>query len=193
MKRNILKLMLPLALIAACGEDTGEIDPRGANTGGSSGATGGASGGDGGMICDDIELVAMELDPDEGFIDITDFCVAEMNMYRARDGLEPYTVKEDGRCCSAREAHQAWLDGTHHNNSYCDWVSQGAAGGGRNPTGTAKGSVEWVPRLFWQERGPTYEESGGHYQAMMRPETREIACGFYAADRDNHRVVVNYW
>ncbi len=51
----------------------------------------------------------------------------------------------------------------------------------------------WVPRLFYGEKGDTYEESGGHYQAMMREETREIACGFYAESRDNHRVVVNYW
>ena len=53
--------------------------------------------------------------------------------------------------------------------------------------------MEWVPKLFYQEMGDTFEESGGHYQAMMRPETRPIACGWYGADRDNHRVVVNYW
>ena len=143
--------------------------------------------------CEDIELAAIEEDPDQGFIDVTETCVQFINEYRVKDGLEPFWVHEDGICCSALEARQAWLDGTHHNGDYCDWAAQGAAGGGRNPNGTAYKSLEWVPRLFYGEKGDTYEESGGHYQAMMRPEPRGVACGWYGHDRDNHRVVVNYW
>lgn len=174
------------------GTDTG----GGADTGG--GGRDGAppadgSGGGGGASCGDFVLAPLDDDPDEGFIDITEFCLEEINMYRAMEDLEPYTIKEDGRCCSALEARQALMDGTGHNGDYCDWAAQGSAGGGRNPSGTARASVEWVPRLFWRERGDTFEESGGHYQAMMRPGTREIACGWYASDRDNHRVMVNYW
>lgn len=143
--------------------------------------------------CDDVELAPIEADPDQGFIDITEDCVALINEYRVMDGLEPFWVHEDGVCCSALEARQAWLDDTHHNGDYCDWRAQGAAGGGRNPNGTAYKSLEWVPRLFYGEKGDTFEESGGHYQAMMRPEPRGVACGWYGHDRDNHRVVVNYW
>jgi hypothetical protein len=151
--------------------------------------------GGGGQVedCPDIEMAALEEDPDQGYIDVTDYCVEIINEYRTMDGLEPYTIKEDGRCCSAQEAHQALIDDTAHNGDYCDWQAQGAAGGGRNPDGTAKASMDWVPKLFYQEKGDTYEESGGHYQAMMRPEPRPIACGWYAEDRDNHRIVVNYW
>lgn len=143
--------------------------------------------------CDELDLAPLDDDPDEGYIDVTEFCVELINGYRSMQGLEPYTVHADGVCCSAQEAHQAWLDDTHHNGDYCDWVAQGAAGGGRNPNGTATASMEWVPKLFYQEMGDTFEESGGHYQAMMRPEPRAIACGWYGSDRDNHRVVVNYW
>ncbi len=185
---------------ATVGTSTGGTSTGGNSSGGTTtssggaggmGATTGAGGGVGG--CGDIDLAPLEEDPDVGYIDITAFCVAEINTYRVMDGLEPYTVRADGLCCSAREAHQALIDGTSHNGDYCDWAAQGAAGGGRNPNGTAQASVEWVPRLFYQEKGDTFEESGGHYQAMMRTETREVACGWYAESRDNHRVVVNYW
>ena len=192
MVRRTVTLLALLVLIVGCGDPQSEGEPRDIDDD-SGGDSNGVDGGDSGLVCDHIKLIAMDEDPDEGYIDITDFCVAELNKYRAVENLEPYTVKEDGRCCSAREAHQAWVEGGYHNGDYCDWVSQGAAGGGRNPNGTAKKSVEWVPRLFWGERGDSYEDSGGHYQAMMRPETREVACGFYAANRDEHRIVVNYW
>ena len=180
-----MALFFALSLLGACsGDGDGETGEPGQES---------PTGENGGVVCDDIELMPMADDPDEGYIDITDFCLAEINTYRAMEGLEPYTKKQDGLCCSAREAHQAVLDGTPHNGDYCDWQAQGSAGGGRNPNGTAQASVEWVPRLFWREKGDSFEDSGGHYQAMMRPETREIACGFYAESRDSHRVVVNYW
>ena len=174
---HLVALASSLLLLGACGEEDG------------------GTGTDPGVVseCSDITLAPLEEDPDQGYIDITELCLEEINSYRAMENLEPYTIKQDGLCCSAQEAHQALLDDTHHNGDYCDWSAQGAAGGGRSPNGTAAKSVEWVPKLFWQEKGDTFEESGGHYQAMMRPETREIACGFYASDRDTHRIVVNYW
>lgn len=195
--------------------DTGEMDSSGGGQGtgdgdgsdadddngadGGDGSEGGSTddddgdGSDAPASCDEIELASLDDDPDQGYIDVTEFCLELINGYRAKQGLEPYTAHADGVCCSAQEAHQAWLNDTHHNGDYCDWTAQGAAGGGRNPNGTARASMEWVPRLFYQEMGDTFEESGGHYQAMMRPEPRPIACGWYGADRDNHRVVVNYW
>ena len=199
-----LGLFIVLITTTGCGDDDGHTDggstaDTGSDTGGGGTDAGNDDGsaadaGDGeGVSCGDFTLVPLDDDPDEGYIDITEFCLAEINMYRAMEGLEPYTIKEDGLCCSAQEAHQALIDDTAHNGDYCDWQAQGSAGGGRNPSGTARASVEWVPRLFWRERGDTFEESGGHYQAMMRPGTREIACGWYAADRDNHKVMVNYW
>ncbi len=171
------------------------LGPACASEGGGASGTDGEGSSGGGMVasCQEIELAPLAADPDEGYIDVTEFCVAEINMYRAMEGLEPYTIKEDGKCCSAQEAHQALVDDTHHNGDYCDGSSQGAAGGGRNPNGTAEASVAWVPRMFYREKGDTFEESGGHYQGMMRPEPRPVACGWYAEDRDNHRVLVNYW
>jgi hypothetical protein len=188
-------------LAVACGGEDGDALAGSADSGGAAGtssasnSSGNSSGaGAGGVAtCGDIVLAPIEDDPDEGYIDITEFCLSEINSYRAMEGLEPYTIRQDGICCSAQEAHQALIDDTAHNGDYCDWVAQGSAGGGRNPDGTAMASVAWVPKLFWQEKGPTYEESGGHYQAMMRPETRAVACGWYAENRDNHRVMVNYW
>lgn len=183
----------------ADGDDGGEDGGQdgGADGGGDGGGDVGDDGGDDGSdvpaTCGEIELAPLDDDPDQGYIDVTEFCLELINEYRAMEGLEPYTMHADGVCCSAQEAHQAWLNDTHHNGDYCDWVAQGAAGGGRNPNGTARASMEWVPKLFYQEMGDTFEESGGHYQAMMRPEPRGIACGWYGADRDNHRVVVNYW
>lgn len=181
-------MVVSSAFVLACGGAASE------DSGGGDGETGG-DGDDGDEVasCDNIELAPLADDPDQGYIDVTDYCVEIINEYRVMDGLEPYTVKEDGRCCSAQEAHQAWINDTHHNGDYCDWQAQGAAGGGRNPNGTATASMDWVPKLFYEEKGDTYEESGGHYQAMMRPEPRPIACGWYGHDRDNHRIVVNYW
>ena len=207
-------------LLAAAGCEASSSDPEMATGSGSSGDRGDAGNGEGGSgdeagndaadgsesggdassdgqppsnSCSDVVLAPIEDDPDQGFIDITADCVEMINAYRVMDGLEPFWEHEDGICCSALEARQAWLDGTHHNGDYCDWQAQGAAGGGRNPNGTAYKSLEWVPRLFYGEKGDTFEESGGHYQAMMRPEPRGVACGWYGHDRDNHRVVVNYW
>ncbi|MEM7155224.1 MAG: CAP domain-containing protein [Myxococcota bacterium] len=170
------------------GEAMGTLDDGSMDDDADAGADAGAM-----LSCEEVTLAPLDEDPDQGFIDVTDFCLEEINRYRAMEGLEPFTIQEDARCCSALEARQAWLDGTHHNGDYCDWRAQGAAGGGRNPNGDARKSMEWVPRLFYQEKGDTFEESGGHYQAMMRPEPRPIACGWYGHDRDNHRVVVNYW
>lgn len=171
-----LGLLFGLALITSCVGDEAATE-------------------DGSVVreCSELDLAPLEDDPVQGYVDITEFCLAEINRYRAMENLEPYTIKQDGLCCSAQEAHQAVLDDTAHNGDYCDWSAQGSAGGGRGENGTVQKSVEWVPKLFWQEKGDTYEDSGGHYKAMMRPETREIACGWYAADRNTHRVVVNYW
>lgn len=190
-----LIIVLAVVFSSSCGSEgsgdeaaAGSVDDGAMDDGSADSADGGAM-----LTCDEVNLAPLDDDPDQGFIDVTDFCLEEINRYRAMEGLEPYTIKEDARCCSALEARQAWLEGDHHNGDFCDWRAQGAAGGGRNPNGTARKSMEWVPRLFYQEMGDTFEESGGHYQAMMRPETRPIACGWYGHDRDNHRVVVNYW
>lgn len=178
-----------LVLSVACDDGASEPEP-----GTDAGSVRDAGDGTGsvpaeGPMCDEVGAFAtMESDPDSGFVDISDFCLAEINSYRAMEGLEPFTLRQDRQCCSALEARQAVRDDTAHNGDFCDWAAQGACGGGRGERGTVEASVAWCPRLFYRE-GP----EGGHYRAMMRPEPREIQCGYYARDRDKHSILVNYW
>ena len=37
--------------------------------------------------CDEIELAPLDDDPDQGYIDVTDFCLELINEYRAMEGL----------------------------------------------------------------------------------------------------------
>ncbi len=115
MARPHLCLIALTGLLLSCADEAGADDEAGVDLGP--------------LTCDEVELAPLDEDPDQGFIDVSDFCVAEINTYRAMEGLEPYTVYEEGRCCSALEARQAWIEDTHHNGDFCDWQSQGAAGG----------------------------------------------------------------
>ena len=78
--------------VGACsgGEDDGMGDEEPDGSEGSGEGTGPND--NSGLTCGDIELVPMTDDPDEGYVDITDFCIAEINMYRARDDLAPFTI-----------------------------------------------------------------------------------------------------
>lgn len=135
-------------------------------------------------------VYTMAADPDVGAIDVSAYCLEQINWYRAMEGLEPYWLEDTSdaaMCCASSEAKLAAAVAGHANGN-CGWVSQGFCGGGRNPDGTAAASTEWCPRLFFEE-GP----SGGHYQAMMRTEPRGIMCSYYALSRDSHAIVVNYY
>jgi hypothetical protein len=144
-----------------------------------------------GLACGDAgSLAAMAADPDAGPVDVAVYCLTLINGYRAKAGLAPYWLHDTSSaamCCAAQEAEQAATTQGHANGG-CGWTSQGFCGGGRNPDGTVKASMDWCPKLFYQE-GPT----GGHYQAMMRPEPRGIMCSFYALSRDSHAIVVDYY
>jgi hypothetical protein len=129
-------------------------------------------------------------DPNTGAVDVSSFCLGEINKYRKTKNLKPYflhSTKTADVCCQNAEAKTAAAKGGHADGG-CGWKSQGFCGGGRNPSGTAQASVGWCPRLFFQE-GP----SGGHYQAMMQTAPRGISCSFYAISRDKHSVVVDYY
>lgn len=195
-----------LILSAAACSDSGKGDSAagGAASGGteSSGTTGsspsggtessGTTGsGQPTLTCDGVGPVyPMADDPDTGAVDVSEYCLGRINYYRAKEGLAPYFLKSttpEARCCQAAEAKTAAEIGGHADGG-CGWQSQGFCGGGRNPDGNVKASVDWCPRLFFEE-GPT----GGHYQAMMKTEPRAVMCSFYAVSRDKHSIVVNYY
>jgi hypothetical protein len=144
-----------------------------------------------GLVCADAGTLApMAADPDVGPVDVASYCLTLINGYRAKEGLAPYWLRDtsaSAMCCAVQEAEQAAISQGHVNGG-CGWTSQGFCGGGRNSDGTVKASMDWCPKLFYQE-GP----SGGHYQAMMRPEPRGIMCSFYALSRDEHAIVVDYY
>ncbi|WP_353777488.1 CAP domain-containing protein [Winogradskyella sp. 3972H.M.0a.05] len=142
-------------------------------------------------LCANGEMQLMSDDPYCGYVDVGEYCVNQINMYRAMHGLPPYVRAVEYELCAAREARLALENGTFHWNDGCGWVSQGAAGGGRggdDSDGTVEKSVWWVPKLFYEE-GP----NGGHYQAMMQENSRFVTCGYYAIDRDSHGIIINYY
>jgi hypothetical protein len=168
------------------GGSSGKSNSDSVASGGVTSATGGA-----GVTCAKSGLLhAMSEDPDSGAVDVSEHCLKQINGYRAKAGLTPYFLKStapDAVCCQADEAKTAALTGGHVNGG-CGWQAQGFCGGGRNPNGTVQASVDWCPRLFFEE-GP----NGGHYQAMMEVKPRAVMCSFYAVSRDRHSVVVNYY
>jgi hypothetical protein len=166
-------------------------DAGGGDAGGGGGSDAASGDGGGTITCDGVgPIYTMASDPDVGAVDVSAYCLGKINGYRAKEGLKPYWLHDTSAaamCCQAAEAKTAAEIGGHANGG-CGWQSQGFCGGGRNPDGNVQASVDWCPRLFFEE-GPT----GGHYQAMMRVEPRGIMCSFYAVSRDRHSIVVNYY
>ncbi len=175
----------------ACSSSSDAAGGNGADGGVDAAAPFDASYDGAGLVCGDAGTLApMSADPDSGPVDVASYCLTLINGYRAQQGLAPYWLKDtsaSAMCCATAEAAQAATTKGHVNGG-CGWTSQGFCGGGRNPDGTVKASMDWCPKLFFQE-GPT----GGHYQAMMRPEPRGIMCSFYALSRDQHAIVVDYY
>jgi hypothetical protein len=160
-------------------------------TGGSGTGTGTGTGAAGLMCTADVGMIfPMSADPDSGAVDVSEYCLGLINGYRSKMGLAPYflhSTTPEAMCCQAAEAKSAAVSGGHVNGG-CGWSGQGFCGGGRNPNGTVKASVDWCPRLFFEE-GPT----GGHYQGMMDPKPKGVMCSYYAISRDKHSIVVNYY
>lgn len=148
-----------------------------------------------GPICTGVgQVQPMSADPDSGAVDVSEHCLGVINGYRSQKGLAPYYLQSTSAqavCCQAAEAKTAAETGGHANGG-CGWKAQGFCGGGRNPNGTAKASVGWCPRLFYQE-GPAVPPASNHYTAMMETAPRGIMCSFYGVSRDKHSVVVNYY
>jgi hypothetical protein len=140
------------------------------------------------------QVKPMATDPDTGAVDVSEYCLGVINGYRAEKGLQPYylhSTAKDAVCCQAAEAKTAAEAGGHANGG-CGWKAQGFCGGGRNPGGTVKGSVNWCPRLFFEE-GPAKPPDSNHYTAMMETKPRGVMCSFYGVSRDKHSIVVNYY
>ena len=140
------------------------------------------------------QVQAMSADPDTGAVDVSEYCLGLINGYRSKEGLAPYYLQSkttEAVCCQAAEAKTAAETGGHANGG-CGWKAQGFCGGGRNPNGTVKASVDWCPKLFFQE-GPAVPPGANHYTAMMEPAPRGVMCSFYGVSRDKHSVVVNYY
>lgn len=140
------------------------------------------------------QVQAMSADPDSGAVDVSEYCLARINGLRAQKGLEPYYLQStstEAVCCQAAEAKTAAEIGGHANGK-CGWKAQGFCGGGRNPNGTVKASVDFCPKMFFEE-GPAAPPSANHYTAMMEIAPRGVMCSFYAVSRDRHSIVVNYY
>ena len=142
-------------------------------------------------LCGDGEMQVMDDDPYCGYVDIGCHCVELINHYRALEGLDPYVRMPEHDACASREARIAAELGKHHHADGCGWRAQASSGGGRggdDSSGTVERSVDWLPYLIYRE-GPT----GGHYQGMMTERVRGVSCGYYAIDRDTHRIFINYY
>ncbi len=142
-------------------------------------------------ICNDGLMQNMDDDPYCGYVDIGYYCISEINRFRAMEGLPPFVRAYEYESCTSREARLALEAGASHYNDGCGWRSQASSGGGRggdDSNGTVKKSVAWLPYLIYQE-GP----DGGHYQGMMTDRSRGAACGYYAYDRNSHRIFINYY
>jgi hypothetical protein len=140
------------------------------------------------------QVQAMSADPDTGAVDVSAYCLGVINGYRSQKGLAPYylhSTTTEAVCCQAAEAKTA-AETAGHANGGCGWKAQGFCGGGRNPNGTVKASVDWCPKLFFQE-GPAVPPGANHYTAMMEPAPRGVMCSFYGVSRDKHSIVVNYY
>jgi hypothetical protein len=139
-------------------------------------------------------IQAMTADPDIGAVDVSEYCLGIINGYRSQKGLAPYylhSTTTEAVCCQAAEAKTAAELGGHANGG-CGWNAQGFCGGGRSPNGTVKASVDYCPRLFFQE-GPAVPPDANHYTAMMQTAPRGVMCSFYGVSRDKHSIVVNYY
>jgi hypothetical protein len=189
--------MLIAAQVAACGSgggsDTTASPAAGAAPG--TGTAGGTSTSAAGPTCAGVgQIQPMAADPDTGAVDVSEYCLGLINGYRAQKGLKPYYLQSmttQAVCCQAAEAKTAAETGGHANGG-CGWSAQGFCGGGRNPNGTVKGSVDWCPRLFFEE-GPATPPNANHYTAMMETNPRGVMCSFYGVSRDKHSMVVNYY
>jgi hypothetical protein len=138
-------------------------------------------------------IYAMSTNPASGGVDVGSHCLTQVNYYRRLKNLAPYTLKPlttTQKCCLIAEAKAAVDYKRAHFMARClsGSPSQGAGGGGRGGTGTVRDAVTWVPKLFYQEGA-----SGGHYQAMKRPQTRQFTCSYYAKDRYKHAILLNWY
>ena len=142
-------------------------------------------------LCGDGAMQLMSDDPYCGYVDIGEYATNRINEFRALKGLPPFVRAVEYELCAAREARLALENGVFHWSDDCGWRAQGSAGGGRggdDSEGSVEKSVWWVPKLFYAE-GP----DGGHYQGMMTARSRGVTAGYYATDRDNHVIVINYY
>ncbi len=203
MRKNNLYLLMRVAAVliaaqvAACGSGGGSDSSASPLAGAPSGTStvAGPNTAAAGPTCAGVgQVQAMSADPDTGAVDVSEYCLGLINGYRAQKGLKPYylhSTTTEAVCCQAAEAKTAAETGGHANGG-CGWSAQGLCGGGRNPNGTVKASMDWCPKLFYQE-GPAAPGSANHYTAMMEEKPRGIMCSFYGVSRDKHSVVVNYY
>lgn len=126
--------------------------------------------------------------PGAGGADIGRHCVARMNAYRARIGLDPNQRNPDGEACASREARDALLAGVPHVLDCPGARAQSSAGGWGHPVLSGLG-VE----LDYRE-GP----GGGHYEGMHQPDPRSVSCGYYRTStaemaEPNDKILYDYY
>ena len=142
-------------------------------------------------VCLDGVIQPMADDATCGYADIGGYCLEQINYWRAQEGLAPFVRLEEFEACAAREARLALEAGRSHFSDGCGWRAQASSGGGRGgegSNGTIEKSVWWLPKLIFDE-GP----AGGHYQGMMTERVRGVACGYFSRNREEHRIIINYY
>ncbi|WP_299556692.1 hypothetical protein [Seonamhaeicola sp.] len=140
-------------------------------------------------LCAGGAMQLMDDDPPCGYVDVGEYVVNLINLYRARHNLPPHVRAIEYEPCAAREARLALENGAAHWNDGCGWRAQAAGGGYYGEEGSnssVRDKVFWLPYNIYRE-GP----EGGHYRGMMGEKSRGVAVGYYGTD-EGHKIMINY-
>lgn len=139
-------------------------------------------------VCNEGKMQAMSSNPECGYVDIGQYCLQQINAYRAKHRLPPYVRAPSFDACASKEARLALEAGRSHWNAGCQWRGQAGGGGGQNLRESVEKTVFNLVRNIYNE-GP----NGGHYKGMMRDVSRCVACGYYASGPDRHKIFIDYY
>jgi hypothetical protein len=108
--------------------------------------------------------------------DVAQRCVDDINGYRATKGLAPLARWNDGEGCAANESATDSRSQTPHGSfGTCREMAQNAC---PNWPGPAERMIDDCLRMMWNE-GPGEGSAHGHYENMVSPRSRSVACGFH--------------
>ncbi len=118
----------------------------------------------------------------DAFADARDECVAEINRYRATEGLAPLERWTEQEGCSDGQARRDSSDGPHANFGDCEERAQNTCPGWPGVEAVVGGCLQ----AMWNEGPPPSEpcngacfQAHGHYINMSNPGYTRVACGFH--------------